>query len=224
MKPIRIALALSTLAFAALGSAQVSKSGDGYTLRMKFTKGQKISYETTTTVDMAGMQPMKMPMTMTVTDVKDGIYTVKYSVGAIGGQKPQDITLKMNSQGKLVEGNAAGQALTGAGNVQLPTKPVKVGESWSSTAETPVMGSKMKVNSTYTFKGIKKVGGKDVAEIAIKMTSSGGAVGVTGTGTMTLMVSDGSLHGSTMNIKTSMGQGSGTASTTYGMKMTVVRK
>ena len=50
MKPIRIALALSTLAFAALGSAQVSKSGDGSTLRMKFTKGQKISYETTTTV------------------------------------------------------------------------------------------------------------------------------------------------------------------------------
>lgn len=224
MKSIRFAAAIAALGLAGLATAQVTKSGDAYTFRVKYTKGQKISYETTTTVEMAGMQPMKAPLTMTVTDVKNGIYTLKYTVGAVMGGKPQDVTIKMNSQGKIVEGSAAGQTMAGVGNAQLPTKAMKVGESWTQSTDAPVMGSKMKVNSTYTFKGIKTVGGKQVAEIAVKMNSSGGTgVGVTGTGTMTLMVADGTLHGSTMNIKTAMKAGSA-PSTTYGMKMTVVRK
>lgn len=224
MKSIRFASLALALGMTAWAVPQVVKSGDGYTLRMKYTKGQKISYETTTTVDMAGMQPIKAPLTMTVTDVKNGIYTLKYSVGSMMGSKPQDVTLKINSQGKIVEGSAAGQAMTGLGSAQLPTKAIKIGESWKQETETPVMGSTMKMNSTYTFKGFKTVGGKQVAEIAIKMTSAGsGGVGMTGTGTMTLLASDGTLHGSTMNIRTSMKQGTA-ATATYGMKFTVVRK
>lgn len=216
------AIAVLSLCAPALG--QVKKTGDTYLLRMKMTKGQKISYTATTTISQGGMQPIVMPMTTTVTDVKGDVYTVKYSMGSVMGQPGQDVVVKMNSQGKILEGKAGGQMVAGLGTTQFPTKAIKVGESWTSTTDQPSPAGTMKVVTTYTFKGLKTVSGKSVAEVSMKVSSTGaGGVKVSGTGTMTLLASDGTLFGTNMNMTTSMSAG-GSKPMTYDMKVVVARK
>jgi hypothetical protein len=186
---------------------------------MKLTKGQKINY--TMTMSMAAMKPTPTTMGMLVTDVKGDIYTVKYSIGSIMGQKPVDVTVKMNSSGKIVGGSAGGQMIQGRGSAQLPTKPVKIGETWTQTVDQASGVGKMKVTSTYTFKGLKTVNGRQVADIGIKVKSSGaGGVTVSGTGSMLLAAADCSMVSTSIDTSTSVG-GQGTP---IDMKVVIARK
>lgn len=190
-----------------------------YSFKMKLTKGQKISYVSKTTIATGGMKPIEMPLTMQCTDVKGDVYTVKYSVGAIMGQKPQDITMKINSKGEIVEGKGAASQMTGMGATSLPKKPIKIGQSWTATVDSPSMGGTMKVTSTYTFKSVKNVGGRQVAEIGLKMTGSGAnGMKVSGTGNLLLSMADASMAGMNLDMKTGVGGQS------FDMKMVVTRK
>lgn len=207
---------ITLLAGSALG--QIVPSSGGYDFKLKYTKGQKIVYSSSTSLSQGGMKPFDMTISMLCTDVKNGVYTVKMNVGGLPGQKPTDVVVKMDNKGKIVGGSAAAKQAMGMGATNLPSKPIKIGESWKSSVDTAVAGATLKVNTTYTLKGMKSVGGKQVADIAISMSSTGSGMTMSGTGSLQLSAADANLVTMVMNMK--MGAGG----QTFDMKTTMKRK
>ena len=208
-------LAVLTLAlFAALGSAQITKSGSAYLLRMKHTPGATYRYGVASTIGGASAngQAMKfsLPMVWKVVGVKNNIATIDTTVGPIKmgkdvvGQATKN-RIQLNSRGQLVGKAGSGQQVTPS----LPDKPIKIGQSWSASApiDLPGQGAK-KISAQYTLKGFKTVSGKQVAELAIKTTGQ-----AAGTGSMLLLMSDGSLFRSNMNLNLSVTGPNGAAMT-----------
>ena len=123
--------------------------------------------------------------------------------------------IQIDSRGQLVGKAGTGQQVSPS----FPAQPIKIGQSWSASApiEMPGQGPK-KISATYTFKGIKTIAGKPLAELAIK--TSGQA---SGTGTMLLFMSDGTLFRSTMNMNLQMTSPTGTTSN-YKVTAEITRK
>lgn len=180
--------------------AQVTKQGNAYLLRMKFTPGQTIRHRISTSGDMMP-QPMIITSAMRVTRVANGIATIETStqMPAARGQKaPEPIkqTVQMNNRG-VIQGQQQGM---GASTPTLPEKPVRVGESWTGS----VAGmAGLNMNARYTLAGIKNVGGRQVAEITMSMTGNmsggGGPSRMSGQGRMNLDMRDGSMLNGTVN-------------------------
>lgn len=198
-----------------LASAQIKKvSGGAYLMRLKYTKGQVSHMELTTAI--TGMPPGqggatadgKMTAIMqthsTVQTVTNGNATMLVSVGpmTLNGKtvvqetKPQSVTV--DPQGRPV-GGAGGQS-QGFGT-RMPDKAVKVGESWS--APLPMghgtMGGGSGGTATYTFKGVKKVDGKQVA--VVNMSVKNPQI-KSGSGTLYLMTSDGAIYKASLVLNT----------------------
>jgi len=197
MKLIRLSalfVAGAVLVSGTTTQAQVSRSGGGYLFRMKFTKGQKMTYMMSMNTSASGMaQPMKtsVPMTMTVMSVQGNVATMKMTMGAVMGQKPRDITVKMDNTGKLVSGNM--QGLNGV-SATYPKNPVAVGGSWKNTTAFPLgPGGNLDSTTNYKFKSIKNVGGRQVAELYVTMTGKSQQFKMSGSGTMLILMADGSL-------------------------------
>ena len=179
-------------------SAQVTKSGPGYLLRMKFVKGQVLKY---TIVTKTPMGSQSMVSTMTVKDIKNGIATI-YSVvnmpqtGAGRNSKPITQTLQMDNRGKVVGRGSATPA--GAATPTLPANAVRVGESWNGDIKVQ---SGVNLTSVYTLLSVKTVGSKLVAEIGQKVSGNMGTMGkMSGQGRLNLDGRDGSLMGGTVNM------------------------
>lgn len=203
------------VATAALSSAQVTKSGNAYLFRMKYAQGNVLKYSVLSTI--GGMsqngQPMKftLPMIWKVVSVAKGVSTIDTTVGPVsmGGNQPMMQATKnriqLDNRGRLVGQPGTGQQVTPA----LPEKPIRVGQSWSSTApiNLPTQGES-KISATYTFKGVKVVEGKPMAELAVK--TSGQAVG---SGTMLLMMKDGTLFRSQLKMDLQMTSANGAPAT-----------
>lgn len=208
MKTIAKLAAVSFAALVAVGfaDAQVTKQGNGYLLRMKFTPGQTSKFNIAMDTSAAGQSmKMAMPMTQKVVSVKNGVADLTMNVGPMSmNGKPmntqvQTINVSMDSTGKVVKGAPMGQTGT---QVSLPEKPVKVGESWTVNTKTQAgMGGNMDVKATYTLAGFQTVAGKQMAKLNVKM-SAGGQMTMKGDGTMLLLMTDGSLH--TANLKMNM--------------------
>lgn len=179
--------------------AQITKDGAGYRIKAKFTKGQTLKYDMsiqTKGKDVpANAAKMSMPFSLTVKEVNKGIATVQYK-GEMMGQK-LDQTIKINEFGKVVQGNSVSGV-----SAHFPNRVLKPGDSWKM--DIPVnspMAAGMKMNGTYKFVGIKRVNGRELAEIAVDMKGSGGTGGMTltGKGTMFYLVSDGQLWSASIN-------------------------
>lgn len=224
MKPIHtLAVALTATAILAgsvRSEAQVSPSGGGYLMRMKFVKGASASYTMATTMTMPGAkqpQTMTMPLSMRVVDVKNGIGTVAYKVGPMPGQqKATEATVKMDSRGNTV--GEKNPIISGVSGMELPQKPVKVGETWKVNGTVPSMIGQMNTQSTYKFRGLKNVSGKQVALIDVTVSGSSGKIRFSGGGQMQLMASDGSLFAVNMTQKVATEQGS------FDTKVQITRK
>lgn len=201
--------------------AQVTKVGDAYQFRMKYTKGQVTRYQMTTKTELpAGVggaqqtKPMAMnmvvPVTMTVVSVTGNKATIKQDMGAVtmNGQamsKPQTQQLTMDDRGQVVgkvSGAGAGMGMEQMSGA-LPDKPLKVGQSYTTNKTVNQMTQNIQMKATSTFVGIKNVGGKQVAEMAIKFTGTGTAT-MNGTGTSYYNVADGSLNSMSMTTNMSM--------------------
>lgn len=218
MKTRTIALA-TALFCAAIGSAQVTKQGNAYLLRMKYTKGMKMVYSMNNTANLpAGMGPggpmvMTAPMSMTVKDFAGGIATIAYSVGPMtmngkSNGKPTTGTIKQDTRGKVISGD---KKAVGVSSMTFPEKAIKVGESWTAETTSPGMGGEMKMLTTFTLSGMKAINGKQVAVLAVKMVSAKGAsaqpgMNVTGKGTMTMLMSDCSLFSADIATTILMGE------------------
>jgi hypothetical protein len=176
--------------------AQITKSGDGYLIRMKFVKGTTAAYTMNSNITVSNGTTMKLsiPFSTKVLDVKGDVGTLLYSVGptSLNGMvqgKAQTSEVKMDSHGKA---NGKQLAQMKGVSIQLPEKPLKIGETYSRTMTIPV--GQMTVNSTATYKflGLKTVAGKQAAQFSMKAHGTG-AITADATGVTNLAVSDGSL-------------------------------
>lgn len=179
-------------------SAQFTKQGNAYQLRMKFSKGQVLRYNSAITV-AAGPQggaPQKLPFTMRIVDVKGDVATVKVSMTPPGATKPQESEMKMNTRGRLISGPQGVNQMVGA---QFPDKPVRVGESWNQKTQAPGPMGNMTINSTNTLRAVRSAGGRQVADVAVRLSGNAGGMRLTGSGTLTYNMADGHMMNATMN-------------------------
>jgi hypothetical protein len=200
VKPLSVLLGAATLA--ALAPAQVTKSGPGYLLRVKYASGQVLRYATSNSVAGVTGQPgnlkVSLPIVMRVTEVKGPTANIRMTVGpATAGTNvltnAQTVVMSLNSRNEAKGSTAAG---VGA---QLPAKPVKVGDKWS--AQVPIAtatGSQQRLMGTYRFQGVKSIGGRQVAVITYSVAGA-----AKGSGTMTLLMSDGTLWTNQMKLSLS---------------------
>lgn len=197
--------------------AQITKVGQGYQFRMKFVKGQSLKYLINSEVMLVAAPggskptPMKItiPTTQTVMEVKNKIATILFSTGPVqmngqpfGNQGAETQTVQMDSRGKAVGGTKLPQGL----NTELPAKPIRVGETWTSTvpfAGPMGGGGGGQLKSTYKFLGLKNVAGKQVAELAVSAASTG-IGGPSGSGKMFLIAADGSMFKADIAMKMAM--------------------
>lgn len=202
-----LVLAFAALSLATVGAAQVTKSGAGYDIKVKYVQGKSYNYNLATAIKMSGMpqgqpgaapggQKINIGLKQRVVSVQNGIATLQVqTTGAPGGNQPPQ-TVKVNNRGKIVSGqnsNAGFNFLSG-----FPNRPVKVGERW--TAKTPMPMGPMgrgDANVTYVFRGLKNVGGKQAAQIDFSIQMAGQAT-MKGSGTAFLAATDGQLITSTM--------------------------
>lgn len=186
--------------------AQITKVGDKYVFHVKFTKGQTIRYVMTTTAKpmssprsiAVSQNPLVTisPITMTTLDVKGKISTVQLSLGpmVMNGKeisKVQTAQMQIDDHNQAV--NRAKGSPVGAG---FPPDPIKVGGSYHADQSAVRNGEPIRIQGTYTFKGIKTVGGQQVAEI-FAVTTTKSKVVTKGTNTIYLSVADGTLVSTT---------------------------
>lgn len=192
--------------------AQITKSGDKYVFRVKFTKGQVIHYLITTTArPIRGGKALpgsKGPiittrtMTLKAVDVKGKVSTLEVSLGPSitdGKEVGQGQTGQMQVDDHNKALNRAKGSPDGAG---LPPDPIKVGGKYSINQSAVRDGKPLSIQATYTFKGIKTVGGRQVAEIdAVTMTKGSAmtkeSILTQGTSTVYLSVADGTIVSTT---------------------------
>ena len=206
---------LCGLAVFAVGtaSAQIAKTGGGYTFHAKYTKGQSIGYVMKMSGSAQGQQfSVNMPMTQKVSSVTPaGVATVTMSVGSMSmtvGGKPmntpvpanlQNVSMKVDSKGHVLEGGNGQQST----NVSLPDKAVPMGGTWTAATTTPTgMGTPMKVSATYKLVSIEKIGGFNAAKIKVTMSGKG-QMEISGAGWLWLNVTDSSMvkYTTTLNMK-----------------------
>ena len=218
------------LALFAAGSAcaQISKQGNGYLFRMKFTKGQTITYVMKMN-SQVGAQPANVAMQLTqkTVAVASGgkTATVNVTVGQplLNGKplpqnskgpktstKPTSMTLTVDSMGHV----QGGQQQT---SIDLPSNPVAVGGTWKSSSSINQVGVSMEVFQTYKFIGMERVGGVNAAKVAVTMKGTG-QIALTGSGTAWLSMADGWLIKNDSTMIITMGQ------MVIPSKVTIVRK
>jgi hypothetical protein len=193
------ALALALGAWAA-GEGEAVKIE--YKVKKDMSWKQKVSMKGDGTIDVAGNSiDMKMDIvqavTNKVTDVQDdGTFTLEVNqktetmkVTVMGAEAPlppdatadQKVTAKLTKFGKPVDIKGVKiksdqfdptKLLQMAGN-PLPEKPVKVGDTWEAEFKDKLEGLKLKGK----LLGVKKVDGKQMAEIEYSMGISGTALG-----------------------------------------------
>jgi hypothetical protein len=203
----------------AMGMAQISKQGDAYLFRVKHTKGQVLKYKMTVNASGPGQTLlMNTPIVSTVTAVDaKGAGTLQYKVGPVamtlngkplqagqGQNQVKTTSVKVDNLGNAVGGDLS--AAKSAGSVGFPTAAVKIGGSWKakSVAKTMNVGD-MNVDATYKFVGLASTPKGQAAKLSVSMTGTGNAK-VKGTGTMLVLLADGTLFSSTNSMQITIGQ------------------
>jgi hypothetical protein len=184
----------ASLLLTASADAQVTKSGAGYLLRVKYSKGQTLKYRSVNTVTSAqgGGQPMKieLPMVMKIRDVTRGLAKATITTGPpMLGKNPmgqaQTVTVELSTTN--APKSKGGPGIAGA---QFPQKPVKVGQTWTMAAPiADTTGMTGDIKAIYKFQGLKSVNGKNMAIVTYSLSG-----GVTGSGTLQLLAADGTMY------------------------------
>jgi hypothetical protein len=195
-----VASGLTAVLFGVAG-AQVTKQGNGYLFRMKFSPGKTTRYHMLSSGNMQGQKfTTTMVSTQKVLSAKGGIAKIEMKmsdVKVVVNGKPmsqkmpqgmQSMTVQMDSMGNAA-GSSAGMQQT---SISLPKSPVAIGSSWKSSATIPMQGQSMTVNATYKFLGIENIGRVRAAKVATTLSGTG-QMAMTGAGTNWIDMSDGSL-------------------------------
>lgn len=196
-------LALAALSLASIGAAQVTSSGGGYDIKVKYAPGKTYNYNLATAIKMSGGpqgtppgQTINISLKQRVLSVKNGIATLQVTTTGAPGGSPAPQTVQVNNRGKIVGGKSANNGFNFLSG--FPARPLKVGERWTATTPFPMgpMGNG-NANVTYVFRGMKNVGGKQAAQIDFSIVMAG-RTSMKGSGTAYLGAADGQLVNSTM--------------------------
>lgn len=196
MKTSRLTLgaALFALAFGAAttGQSQISPQGGGYLLRIKYTKGEKAKYIMKISSPMM-KQPMTMTMMQSTKAVNGTSATVDYDISSPqGGMGSQKVTVDVDNRGRVLKTSAPGGDQLN--NVQLPEKPIRIGETWSGDVSSKGGMAGIKMKSLYKLVGVKNMGGGQCAQIAVSMSGGNAQMKIDGSGTIYLRMKDGSIE------------------------------
>ena len=225
-KPILFAaLSLGLLGLSSTPSlAQISKQGDGYLFRMKFTPGAKASYTMTMSgigaPGAAGGGNMTMKLVQVVKSVANGVGTIEFTVSGGMVPKPMVQTMKMDGRGKVVGG---GQNMQQIQQVELPANAMKIGSTWKGQMKSATQMGEMTTNYTYKFVGLKKIGKNDCAQIFVTNTATGASLKTSGSGNVFLRLADGSMETMNMNQKVTISNPQTAKPMTINPTMTMAR-
>lgn len=215
---------LGLLALGLSASAQVSKTGSKYLLRMHYKKGQTLRYVAESSIVMGPKQTtsVTVPMVMKVKSVVKGIADIDVTVGPVSSkgtqmQPARSANAKIDSMGRPVDG-ASSPMMSGS----FPQKPVAVGEQWSATV--PLSGMQMNVSMRFIFRGLKQVQGKTVGVIDTAIDSVSGGANLSGKGQMQVLASDGTLSSLRINMRMAVPAGKGSKGGSIAFTTTMVRK
>lgn len=188
----------------ALALGQITKSGSGYRFRAKYKSGQVIRLASSSTFSGAGTAGGKMtsPVQIKVASVRNGIADLRVSVGPtkINGAQAspvQPLSIRVDTMNRPVGGGALGSNL----GPQLPSAAIKIGHSWSSQVPVAIgAGNAAPMTMSYRFTGFKKVGKTQAAVLALGVRGF-----ATGSGLMTLSMTDGMILGMTLKMTLATG-------------------
>lgn len=197
------------LVLAGTSFGQISKNGDKYVLRYKFTKGATFKYQlNATSAGSMGGKPISQNTTIGISikvkEVKGDNATLTVGATPQGGTAAQTQTVQTNTRGKLVGDSAA--TASNLGIFLYPDKAVKIGETWTSTSSAATQGMNVKTTATYKLTGFKTVGGKQLAIIVATGTASS-IFSMNFTTTYLIGMSDGWLVSSTSKMTASLPSG-----------------
>jgi len=211
-------LAAAIAVLPGLAFSQVSKSGSGYLLRLKFKAGTTQKYTVTTHVSGLpsnapgsenGVLILEGPLVQAVKSVAGAVATITANVGPFTlkgteteASSAQSATFQMDALGNIVGAQKQG----GGFGVHFPKEIVKIDGTWTAVAALPgTMGGTGSAKTTYRFKGIKTVNKKKLADITLAMTPF--SLVKSGSGEVFVSPVDGSLVSMTLNLTLSNPQG-----------------
>jgi hypothetical protein len=207
---------------AATAPAQVTKSGSGFLLRMKFIKGQTLIYDLTGTVTQRGRTlNFQVPMVVSVKDVAGGVGTLEQKVGPFKADgRPmgpvRTEVLKRDARGTVL--NGSGSSAPGLHVMTFPAAPLKAGGTWSAKTKGVVgTAGQMEMDNTYKIVGLESVSGRQCLRIGVTVKGTGNAA-LAGGGDVWIAVSDGSMVKSTSKMNVTIGK------ETAPMSVTITRK
>ncbi len=202
---IAVAASVGFSLLPAASYSQVTEKNGLYDFRVKLVAGKKISYMNSV-VALGGIT-VNLPISMKVLSVTGGKATVETVTGP-GTMNGQSMGQNAVTEKAVIDmkGQPAGAGSTGTGTVfgSIPSKPIKVGATWTGKAPTNNSSIGMKdITATYTFVGVKNVKGKQVAEIKITIKGAGES-SMSGSGFVHILTADGLLATSKLSMALKM--------------------
>ena len=195
LRPLKLTVMVGVAGVACAASAQVTKSGAGYLLRVKYVTGQVIklnSLNSIVSTASKGAQPMqvKMPIVIKVNKADALTAVASVTIGPVSFadtvlREPETMDMTIDRQNRA---KSKGQA--GFVGGELPAQVIKVGQKWSTVAPMPdPSGAAQKMVAVYTFGGLKTVNGKSVAVMTYELGGN-----VKGKGTLLVLAADGTIY------------------------------
>lgn len=186
-------VALAALAMSsALG--QIVKTKAGYLFRVHFVAGEVMHLVSTTSVANQGSDSAHItvvaPMTLKVLAIVQKFATVQINIGA-GMAGGKVLTAAQSMRVKLDDHNRSqGSGGAPSSTIPLPINPMKPGAHWEAILPfRDTQGQVQRVDGDYRFQGVQVVDGHSVAVVNFSLKGF-----ATGTGTMKLLTSDGSMY------------------------------
>jgi len=225
-RPVQLSLLVAAAFTATATRAQIAKNGARYVFHIKTHAGMKVVYliRANFTPPPAAQAPAKpisvvTPVVGVVTGITKDVSTVDFTFGPplLNGQREgeaRSLRMKVDGQGRTVGAPAPGlENLFG----NLPTRPLKVGDSYTNKQTISFAGIPLTVDAHYVFVGEKTVHSHHVADFTISISGSGSLPGpqggaspfrINGSGAMRVGADDGLTAHSSANITAVIGQNS----------------
>ena len=204
----------ASICLTSAANAQVTKTGNAYSFRIRFVAGSVIKYKAVVGTTLSSAQQnlrVVYPVVQTVVGVHHGVGDVVVKSGPmqINNQTvgPEGtFRMQVDQRGKLV----GGQIAANSGITTFPEKPIRPGQTWTASVPIAAAGinsSGAMVSTTYRFVRMTTFAGKSVAELALSFKAHG-AMTVTGTGTAYVLAKDGNIVHSKMSMGVALGANS----------------
>jgi hypothetical protein len=186
---------LTCLCACAFAVPQVTRQGERYRFQLNLKAGQTVRYEVRASMTVPGQSTpiaVTQMLRQRVMSVTNGIARLQVSSSTtVNLPNTQPITsneeVRVDRLGRVVGGIGQAQGIS-----RLPANPVRVGDTWSAGVPLgPASGNtRGNANVTFRFLGMKRLEGRDLAEVAITIKSAA-SVQMTGEGRGYILASDG---------------------------------